>query len=173
MNIINEIKITSKTFINIVLRIALIIIYWDSSVEKHTKILIIKMKPQRIVDKLDFVAKRIPGLKFTPPTPLNGDDKCYGCFMSCDMYYIEIKVDQSHQTVKDVIISHGNSSEGISCPVLRKVLAEQEFDIFAKHLTGLHSIYQINTNDKKVKQRAYPALTALETDLTILYEHQR
>lgn len=89
------------------------------------------------------------------------------------MYYIEIKVDQSHQTVKDVIISHGNSHEGISCPVLRKVLIDQDFETFAKHLSGLHSIYQISTNDKKVKQRAYPALSALETDLKTIYEHQR
>jgi len=88
------------------------------------------------------------------------------------MFYIEIKVDQSHQTVKDVVISHGNNAE-ISCPVLRKVLADQDFETFAKHLSGLHSIYQINTSDKRVKQRAYPALTALETDLNILSDHQR
>lgn len=131
------------------------------------------MRPQTIVERLDFVAKRIPGLKFTPPTQLKpGDDQGYGCFMSCDMYYIEIKVDQSHQTVKDVVISHANN-DGISCPVLRKVLADQDFETFAKHLSGLHSIYQITTNDKKVKQRAYPALSALETDLTILYDYQR
>lgn len=92
------------------------------------------------------------------------------------MYYIEIKVDPSHQTVKDVVISHsfhGNSNLGISCPVLRKVLADQDFETFAKHLSGLHSIYQITTNDKKVKQRAYPALNALETDLSILYDITR
>lgn len=72
------------------------------------------MRPQTIVERLDFVAKRIPGLKFTPPTQLKpGDEQFYGCFMSCDMYYIEIKVDQSHQSVKDVIISHGNSADGI------------------------------------------------------------
>jgi len=132
------------------------------------------MRPQTIVERLDFVAKRIPGLKFTPPTQLKpGDDQFYGCFMSCDMYYIEIKVDQSHQSVKDVIISHAINTDGISCPVLRKVLADQDFETFAKHLAGLHSIYQINTNDKKVKQRAYPALTALESDLSLLYDHQR
>lgn len=132
------------------------------------------MRSQTVVEKLDFVAKRIPGLKFTPPTQLKpGDDPGYGCFMSCDMYYIEIKLDQSHQTVKDVIISHGNSAEGISCPILRDVLRRTDFDTFARHLTGLHSIYQINTSDKKVKQKAYPAITALEQDLTILYEHQK
>lgn len=129
------------------------------------------MRPQTIVERLDFVAKRIPGLKFTGPTQLKpGDDQ--GCFMSCDMFYIEIKVDPSHQSVKDVVISHGNNSE-ISCPVLRKVLGDQDFETFAKHLSGLHAIYRIDTKDKKVKQRAYPALTALETDLTILYDHQR
>lgn len=128
------------------------------------------MRPQTIVERLDFVAKRIPGLKFTQLKP--GDDQGYDCFMSCDMYYIEIKVDQS-QTVKDVVISHGNNNDRISCAVLRKVLADQDFETFAKHLTGLHSIYQISTNNKEVKQRAYPALTALETDLKILYEHQR
>lgn len=132
------------------------------------------MRPQTIVERLDFVAKRIPGLKFTPPTQLKpGDDQGYGCFMSCEMYYIEIKVDQSHQSVKDVVISHGNSPVGISCPVLRKVLRDQDFETFAKHLSGLHSIYQISTNDNKVKQRAYPALTALETDLTKIDDHQR
>lgn len=131
------------------------------------------MRQQTIVERLDFVAKRIPGLKFTPPTMLVGDDQCIGCFMSCDMFYIEIKVDQSHQTVKDVIISHNISAEGISCPVLTKVLADQDFETFARHLIGLHSIYQIGTNDKIVKQRAYPALLAIETDLGILYEHQR
>lgn len=132
------------------------------------------MRPQTVVERLDFVAKRITGLKFTPPTQLKpGDDQCYGCFMSCDMYYIEIKVDPSHQTVRDVVINYGNNQEGVSCPVLRKVLAEQDFETFAKHLSGLHSIYQIGTNDKKVKQRAYPALIALESDLNTLYDHQR
>lgn len=135
------------------------------------------MRPQTIVERLDFISKRIPGLKFTPPTQLKpGDDQGYGCFMSCDMFYIEIKVDQSHQSVKDVIIRHNNNDNndiGISCPVLRKVLGDQDFETFAKHLVGLHSIYQINTNDKKVKQKAYPALSALETDLAILHDHQR
>lgn len=129
------------------------------------------MRPQTIIERLDFVAKRIPGLKFTPPQQLKpGDDQC---FMSCDMYYIEIKIDQSHQSVKDVFITHGTNTEVQSCPVLKKILTDQDFETFAKHLTGLHSIYQISTNDKKVKQRAYPALIALESDLITLYDHQR
>lgn len=131
------------------------------------------MRPQTIVERLDFVSKRISGLKFTQPTQLKPGEQVYGCFMSCDMFYIEIKVDQSHQSVRDVIISHASNADEISCPVLRKVLADQDFETFAKHLAGLHSIYQITTNDKRVKQKAYPALTALETDLTILYDHQR
>lgn len=132
------------------------------------------MRQQTVFERLEFVSKRIPGLKFINNlTAIGkpGDDQ--NCFMSCDMFYIEIIVDNSNQIVKDVLISHNVDAKPISCPVLRKVLGDQDFEIFAKHLSGLHAIYKIDTKDKKVKQRAYPALTALETDLTILYDHQR
>lgn len=163
------------------------------------------MGSQNIIERLDFVAKRIPGLKFTrlqstkskTGDPKSGDPKSgdakssdsksnetieeLNCFMSCDMYYIEIKLckesssDQSDHMVKEVVIMYTSNTTNvmISCPVLKKVLEEQDFETFAKHLSGIHSIYQIKTNDVKVKSKAYPALTALETDLTILYDHQR
>lgn len=132
------------------------------------------MRQQTVFERLEFVSKRIPGLKFTYPLVAKpGEDQ--NCFMSCDMFYIEFIIDHSHQTVKDVLIGHGpdGGTKPVSCPVLRKVLADQDYEIFAKHLSGLHAIYKIDTKDKKVKQRAYPALNALETDLTILYDHQR
>lgn len=133
------------------------------------------MRQQTVYERLEFVSKRIPGLKFTYPviTSKPGDDQ--NCFMSCDMFYIEIVVDHSHQTVKDVLIGHGpdGGTKPVPCPVLRKVLADQDYETFAKHLSGLHAIYKIDTKDKKVKQRAYPALNALETDLNTLDRQQR
>jgi mediator of RNA polymerase II transcription subunit 1 len=54
-----------------------------------------------------------------------------------------------------------------SCEELVECLTQRDFADFTAQLEGLASIYQLNA-EKKIKCKAYSALTSLESDLTTL-----
>ncbi|KAH6939635.1 hypothetical protein HPB50_020236 [Hyalomma asiaticum] len=116
---------------------------------------------QSMIERLDTITRQ-QGLMFT--TGPGGQE----CFISSDMFYVEVLLETSG-TVKDVKISH--HGDPLSCPELTQVLLRGDFAEFTKHLEGLASIYQLNA-DKKQKTKAYLALQALETDLSILSQLQ-
>lgn len=118
------------------------------------------MRPE-LAERLDFVAKRMTGLKVLVAEP--------NLFLGYETYYVEVKMDKTMQIVTDVIVKHEAEESQKPCPVLKEVLANKDYETFAKHLSGLHSIYSIQTTDKKIKMKAYPTITALETDLDKLY----
>ncbi|XP_077556025.1 mediator complex subunit 1 isoform X1 [Haemaphysalis longicornis] len=117
---------------------------------------------QSMIERLDTITRQ-QGLMFT--TGPGGQE----CFISSDMFYVEVLLEPSG-TVKDVKISH--HGDPLSCPELTEVLLRGDFTEFTRHLEGLASIYQLNA-DKKQKTKAYLALQALETDLSILSQLQR
>ncbi|XP_065308531.1 mediator of RNA polymerase II transcription subunit 1 isoform X1 [Dermacentor albipictus] len=116
---------------------------------------------QSMIERLDTITRQ-QGLMFT--TGPGGQE----CFISSDMFYVEVLLESSG-TVNDVKISH--HGDPLSCPELTQVLLRGDFAEFTKHLEGLASIYQLNA-DKKQKTKAYLALQALETDLGILSQLQ-
>lgn len=116
---------------------------------------------QSMIERLDTITRQ-QGLMFT--TGPGGQE----CFISSDMFYVEVLLEPSG-TVNDVKISH--HGDPLSCPELTQVLLRGDFAEFTKHLEGLASIYQLNA-DKKQKTKAYLALQALETDLSILSQLQ-
>lgn len=116
---------------------------------------------QSMVERLESISRQL-GLKFTAGP--SGTD----CFISSDMFYVEVLL-ESTGTVKDVKIAH--HGDPVSCPELSEVLSKWDFAEFTKHLEGLSAIYQLNA-DKKQKSKAYLALQALETDLTMLSQLQ-
>ncbi|XP_064455727.1 mediator of RNA polymerase II transcription subunit 1-like isoform X2 [Ornithodoros turicata] len=116
---------------------------------------------QGMVERLDTITRQ-QGLIFSagPGTQ--------ECFISSDMFYVEVLLEPSGE-VRDVKISH--HGDPVSCPELTEVLRHGDFAEFTSHLEGLASIYQLNA-DKKQKTKAYLALQALETDLSILSQLQ-
>ena len=126
----------------------------------------IKVKGLRsMIDRLETITRQLShhNLKFTSgPT---GRD----CFISSDMFYVEVVLDPSSGFVSDVKVAH--QGEPISCSELTQVLRDGDFASFTQHLEGLSSIYQLNA-DSKTKSKGYLALHSLETDLTILAQLQ-
>ncbi|CAN8020807.1 unnamed protein product [Ixodes persulcatus] len=110
---------------------------------------------QSMIERLDTITRQ-QGLIFT--TGPDGQE----CFISSDMFYVEVLLETSGE-VKDVKIAH--HGDPVSCPELTQVLLKGDFAEFTSHLEGLASIYQLNA-DKKQKTKAYLALQALETDLS-------
>ena len=53
------------------------------------------------------------------------------------------------------------------CPELVQCLSAGDFVEFTVHLEGLLALYKLNA-DRKLKMRAYPALRAMEDDLSRL-----
>ncbi|KAJ6225072.1 hypothetical protein RDWZM_003617 [Blomia tropicalis] len=119
---------------------------------------------QSMVERLETICRQLK-LKF------NNMPNSNQCFISSDMYYVEIKLNMETGQVLDCIISHQDVSVQ-SCPELVNVLQKGNFVEFSKHLEGLSAIYQID-NDKPIKGKAYSALRALEHDLGILAEVQK
>lgn len=117
---------------------------------------------QSMVERLEMICRQLK-LKFNVT-------KNFECFVSSDMYYVEIKLDQKSGKVLDCKITHENDA-AVSCQELIEALQKNNFSEFTKHLEGLSSIYQIDT-DKRIKTKVYTALTSLESDLIKLYEFQ-
>ncbi|XP_074601440.1 mediator complex subunit 1 isoform X2 [Brevipalpus obovatus] len=88
-------------------------------------------------------------------------------FIFTEMFLVEIQLNPETGQVLDVRISHG-SDKPSSCPEITEALNNSDFIEFTKHLDELSSLYQLNVQDKKQKQKAYQALHALETDLSTL-----
>ncbi|XP_054707284.1 mediator of RNA polymerase II transcription subunit 1-like [Uloborus diversus] len=118
---------------------------------------------QSMVERLDSITRQ-QGLKFSSGTP-NTE-----CYIFSDMFYVEIVLETTG-AVKDVKIAHQGEPMSTTCPELVKVLKAENFTEFTKHLEGLASIYQLNT-EKKQKSKAYLALQALEVDLSMLAQLQ-
>lgn len=91
-------------------------------------------------------------------------------FISSDMFYLEIILDQSG-AVRDVKVHHEGKMEQQSCAELVSCLSRQDFADFTAQLEGFASIYQLNA-EKKVKCKAFTALQSLESDLSILAQLQ-
>lgn len=114
---------------------------------------------QAMIERLESVTRQL-GLKFvTGPSGLD-------LFISSDMFYLEVVLEMNGG-VKDVKIHHEGHGEQQSCDELVACLTRRDFADFTAQLEGFASIYQINA-EKKVKCKAYDALTSLETDLLTL-----
>lgn len=114
---------------------------------------------QAMVERLESVSRQL-GLKFVAgPTGLDW-------FISSDMFYLEVVLEPSGG-VKDVKIHHEGKVEQQSCEELVACLTRRDFADFTAQLEGLASIYQLNA-EKKVKSKAFAALTSLEADLQTL-----
>ncbi|XP_074658998.1 uncharacterized protein LOC141911833 isoform X2 [Tubulanus polymorphus] len=114
---------------------------------------------QTFVEKLNSVARSV-GLKFT----MAGAD----CFISSDMFYVEIKIDANGK-IQDLNVAH-HGDHPVPCAEMMQLLKDVKFDEFTEHLTGLNGIYKIG-GDKKQKT-AFMALQSLETDLNMLSQLQ-
>lgn len=116
-----------------------------------------------MAERLEALTRTLSGLKFHH----TGSGQC---FISSDMFYVEIGLDTNDGRVVDVKVAHHN--EPVSCPELTRVLSNGEFNEFSRHLEGLNAIYAIG-GEKKSKPLAFVALSALETDLSQLAQLQR
>lgn len=87
-------------------------------------------------------------------------------FISSDMFYLEINLDQSG-AVRDVKVNHEGKVEPQSCTELVSCLSKGDFADFTSQLEGFVSIYQLNA-EKKIKCKAFCALQSLEADLSTL-----
>uniref|UniRef100_A0A131YXA5 Mediator of RNA polymerase II transcription subunit 1 n=1 Tax=Rhipicephalus appendiculatus TaxID=34631 RepID=A0A131YXA5_RHIAP len=105
---------------------------------------------QSMIERLDTITRQ-QGLMFT--TGPGGQE----CFISSDMFYVEVLLEPSG-TVNDVKISH--HGDPLSCPELTQVLLRGDFAEFTKHLEGLASIYQLNA-DKKTEDQGVPGSSGL------------
>ncbi|XP_054285871.1 mediator of RNA polymerase II transcription subunit 1 [Macrosteles quadrilineatus] len=115
---------------------------------------------QAMVERLESVSRQL-GLKFVAGH--SGLD----FFISSDMFYLELVLEPSGG-VRDVKVHHeGKVEQPQSCEELVACLSRRDFSDFTSQLEGLASIYQLNA-EKKVKCKAYSALTSLETDLYTL-----
>lgn len=113
---------------------------------------------QGLVERLDCLTRQL-GLKLSEDTS--------GLFISSDMFYLEIILDQNGK-VQDVKVHHECKMKQQSCSELVSCLQRGDFVDFTTQLEGLASIYQLNA-EKKIKLNAFVALQALETDLYNLY----
>lgn len=85
------------------------------------------------------------------------------CFISCDMFYIEVMLDSSGQA-NDVKL-HGHTGEAKSCKELIQVLREKDYKEFRSHLQGLKGRYVLKGN-LVYQAKILSALEALEEDIT-------
>uniref|UniRef100_A0A3Q3GHS8 Mediator of RNA polymerase II transcription subunit 1 n=1 Tax=Kryptolebias marmoratus TaxID=37003 RepID=A0A3Q3GHS8_KRYMA len=85
------------------------------------------------------------------------------CYITSDMFYVEVQLDTSGQLV-DVKVAHQGENP-TSCPELIQHLREKNFEEFSKHLKGLVDLYRL-PGDNKLKTKMYIALQSLELDLT-------
>ncbi|KAF0306183.1 Mediator of RNA polymerase II transcription subunit 1 [Amphibalanus amphitrite] len=92
-----------------------------------------------------------------------------GCFIECDMFYVELELHSPSGQVREVKIQHqpDQATPPQPCPELVKCLTAGDFTEFTAHLEGLLALYKLNA-DRKLKMRAYPALRAMEEDLSRL-----
>lgn len=90
-------------------------------------------------------------------------------FISSDMFYVEILLDQSGK-INDVKVHHESSNDTTesSEPHLVEVLRRGDFVDFTQQLEGFQSIYQLNA-EQTVKSKAYIAIQSLETDLIKIF----
>ncbi|XP_043245650.1 mediator of RNA polymerase II transcription subunit 1-like [Amphibalanus amphitrite] len=117
---------------------------------------------QGMLDRLESVAKQL-GIKFR----LGSSGQ--GCFIECDMFYVELELHSPSGQVREVKIQHqpDQATPPQPCPELVKCLTAGDFAEFTAHLEGLLALYKLNA-DRKLKMRAYPALRAMEEDLSRL-----
>lgn len=86
-------------------------------------------------------------------------------FISSDMFYLEILLDDSG-SVQDVKVHHECKSLQ-SCSELVDCLVKGDFADFTVQLEGLASIYQLNA-EPKIKSKAFSALQAVEQDVSTM-----
>lgn len=115
-----------------------------------------------MIERLETISRSLK-LKFMPGP--SGRE----CFISSDMFYVEVVLNPSNGFVSDVKVAH--QSDPTSCQELINVLRNGQFDAFTSHLEGIASIYNL-VADKKTKTKVYQALNSLETDLSILAQLQ-
>nr|XP_022912854.1 mediator of RNA polymerase II transcription subunit 1-like isoform X1 [Onthophagus taurus] len=118
---------------------------------------------QSMVERLESLTRQL-GLKFVQ------GPKGVELFISSDMFYLEIILDQTG-AVLDVKVHHDGKSEQQSCKELVNCLSKGDFSDFTAQLEGFASIYQLNA-EKKIKSKAFTALQSLETDLSTLSQLQ-
>jgi len=111
---------------------------------------------QSMLERLESISRQ-SGLKFT------SDASGRAFFISSDMFYLEVIVEQGG-LVKEVHIQHEGKNEPQTCNEIAVCLNSGNFSRFTTHLQGLCAIYQIGA-DKKLKAKAFAALIALESDL--------
>uniref|UniRef100_A0A1B6DYB0 Mediator of RNA polymerase II transcription subunit 1 n=1 Tax=Clastoptera arizonana TaxID=38151 RepID=A0A1B6DYB0_9HEMI len=114
---------------------------------------------QAMVERLESVSRQL-GLKFVAgPSGLE-------FFISSEMFYLEVML-EPNGGVKDVKVHHEGKVEQQSCEELVACLMRRDFADLTAQLEGLASIYQLNA-EKRVKCKAFLALTSLESDLSML-----
>ncbi|XP_059350773.1 mediator of RNA polymerase II transcription subunit 1-like isoform X3 [Daphnia carinata] len=111
---------------------------------------------QSMLERLESISRQA-GLKFTA----DGSGRAF--FISSDMFYLEVIVEQGG-SVCEVHIQHEGKSEPQTCNEIAVCLNSGNFSKFTNHLQGLCAIYQVSA-DKKLKAKAFAALSALELDL--------
>ncbi|CRL02750.1 CLUMA_CG015829, isoform A [Clunio marinus] len=114
-----------------------------------------------LIERLESITRRSL-LKFTDNANTNS------CFISSDMFYLEILLDPQSGKVNDVKVHHECSNESQSEPHLIDVLRKGDFIDFTQQLEGFQSIYQLNA-ESKIKSKAYIAIQALENDLLNIF----
>lgn len=114
----------------------------------------------RLVECIKVTSRQL-GLKFTEDSS--------ALFISSDMFYLEIIIDQNG-SINDVKVHH-ECNQMESCKELIACLQKGDFQDFTLQLEGLQSIYQLNA-DQKSKSKAYPVLRSMEVDLYHLFQAQ-
>ena len=117
---------------------------------------------ESMVERLETVTRQL-GLKFTDA----GED----VFISCDMFYVEVKLARETGYVNDVMIAH--QADPVSCDELTIVLRNSDFAEFSRHLEGISAIYQPVVDKKQKSDSTYKAMNSLEQDLQSLASYQK
>lgn len=114
---------------------------------------------QGLVERLESLTRQL-GLKYM--------EENSSLFISSDMFYLEILLDQNG-SVQDVKVHHECIKSLQSCPELVDCLTKGDFADFTSQLEGLASIYQLNA-ESKIKSKAFMALQALEQDIFSIFQ---
>ena len=105
------------------------------TIQKNIKVTGLKS----MIERLDTITRQL-GMKFTT----SGLKEVLHCFISSDMFYVEVLLNQSDGHVTDVQIAH--QGEPVSCLELTQVLRQSDFPEFTRHLEGISAIYNLNAD---------------------------
>ncbi|XP_069469935.1 mediator of RNA polymerase II transcription subunit 1-like [Ambystoma mexicanum] len=108
-----------------------------------------------MVNRLELLSKQ-KGLEYhVSPTGK-------GCYITSDMFYVEILVRKNGDVVDVKLAHHGEAPT--ACEELLHLLRVKDFEAFGKNMEGLLAMYQI-PGDNEVKAKVHIALQTLEKDL--------